>query len=155
MQFQCNLWRQGKAALSYTAGGKTYKQYFEVLKYENPLKSLKITGVNGGKELKNKFKTKNYLDQTVKSDGGKVTVKAASGWKITQVSWQNNTNQDDIVNGSRYYGAKPRSSASFSLGKMKQGDAGRIKIYLTNTKTGGTQSITVTVGNANVPVPGV
>ncbi len=69
--------------------GNTVSKELTVLKYTNPVKTFKITGINSGKNLASKFKKQNLVQGkslTKSVSGGKLTVKAAAGWMITNIS---------------------------------------------------------------------
>ena len=81
--------RKGRTVVSfkYTYKKKTkkYRFTFRVVPYENPLRSLKI----GSKGYAAKFRRNSYyaLNGKVK---GKVTVKAAKGWKVVDLAVEEN-----------------------------------------------------------------
>ena len=105
--------KPGTATVSFKIGSKTYKTKVTVKNYVNPAATIKIPGVNSGKNIASKFKSQNYASgkqaKTVKS--GKISVKAASGWKLTNISvYDNRTNQT-----ISYWSSKGVSSVSLPV----------------------------------------
>lgn len=88
----------GDAKVSFKAGGKTYSINVKILDYENPLKTLKITGIKNGKNMasiiKNGFDVDNPktipFNSTIKSV--KLNAAAATGWIIKQIVLEDKTN---------------------------------------------------------------
>lgn len=134
--------KAGKATVSFKAGKDTYKLKVNVLKYTNPLKLLKVSGVEGGKDIASKYKkadTKEFkaLKKTVKE--GKITVKASKGWHITYISYNeykaNKKTITDQVIKSKSYGGSP-TSATFNIGKMNKDRDGYASVTLSNDENG-------------------
>ena len=78
--------KAGTATVTYKIGSKSYKTKLKVLAYKNPVKTLTMTGVNGGKNMASLFKSGAYYTKALalkaKKANAKLTVKPASGWKI-------------------------------------------------------------------------
>lgn len=70
--------------IKVTKGGKTktYKMKVTVIKYKNPLKKLKL----GNATLTKKFKKSTYYSLNITAKQ-KLTVKAASGWKVKSIRY--------------------------------------------------------------------
>ena len=83
--------KPGTSTISFKIGSKTYKSKVKVLKYVNPLSSLTVTGVNGGKTIHTKFNKKTEVDQKVSKSisNANITVKAKNGWAVTYVNTYN------------------------------------------------------------------
>ena len=85
----------GTATVSYKIGSKTYKTTIKVLNYVNPVKSITLTGVNGGKTFASLTKSAVYPSKslTLKSNPKTSALKItpASGWKITEVYFNDET----------------------------------------------------------------
>jgi hypothetical protein len=134
---ELTLLKAGTAKVSYTVGSKKFTTIVKALKYVNPLKSLVIPGVNGGKSVAGKFKSSSIASGKSGKKAGKIVATAATGWKITYISYDNNaTNKawDHMVfNGTGV--AKATLSVPEKIGK------GSVMVNLKNAKTQGTLSI--------------
>lgn len=82
----------GSAKISFEdqAGG-THTVMFKILPYENPMKSLKITNINKGKNLAGKINssreyTKKQLTISQKTDDLKIKVESNPSWEIISMS---------------------------------------------------------------------
>ena len=138
--------KPGTATVSFKIGSKTYKTKVTVKNYVNPAATIKIPGVNSGKNIASKFKSQNYASgkqaKTVKS--GKISVKAASGWKLTNISvYDNRTNQT-----ISYWSSKGVSSVSLPVAFALKAK-GRYDYTFTfkNTKNKAELQLSYTTGN--------
>ncbi len=86
IELMCN--KAGTSVISYKINDVTYTTTVKVLKYTNALKTLKITGLEGGKnqasEYKNHHLVPYLLDKTIKKPV--LTVAAKKNWKIKQIT---------------------------------------------------------------------
>lgn len=142
----------GSASLSYKIDKNSYKTSFKVYKYANPIKSIKIKGVNSDKSFASSFKERNSASFELKKSisNATVVVTPASGWKITKISYScyDSTSSSSSSNSRSSYGTvtykTPRSSqTSYKMSTFKKGQYSYVYIYLENTKTGGTQTCTI------------
>lgn len=140
--------KAGTAKVSFKVGNKTYVSTVRALPYTNPISSLTITGVKNGSSSNLAAKFKNSADDAkckVKKaqKNALITCKAASGWKITDMSFTNKNNNTarDI---SKKNGV---SSISLRAGNLVAGQKGYVDIDLVNTKTGGKLMCTLNLGN--------
>lgn len=142
----------GSATLSYKIDSKTYKTSFKVYKYENPIKSIKIKGVNSDKSFASSYKERNSasfaLSKTISN--ATVVVTPVSGWKITKISYScyNSADNSSSSDSRSSYGTvtykTPRSAqTSYKMANFKKGQYSYVYIYLQNTKTGTSQTCTV------------
>lgn len=112
--------KPGKSVISFKIGSKTYKSTITVKKRPNALKSVKITGINGGKDLASALNKSADCYINIKSNDvkkAKLSVTAAKGWKVTSVEFTNNT--------SRYYKGYyyiPKTTKSLTFGKLIKED---------------------------------
>ena len=136
-----NSQKLGTSTVSYKIGSKTYKTKVTVLKYTNPVKSLTIPGIKGNQA--GKFKNGCYAETKMSSSTkgiGKVTLNAASGWKIRNVGLYN---KDYSLSRSVSCYEKPQSSLTLYTGAMKKGAGYRVNASMVNTKTGGELSVSL------------
>jgi len=135
--------KKGKATVSFKVDGKTYKKEIQVLGFINPIKTFKLTGISSS-NLKGKFAKTSYVATNLKSDAkaGSLKVAAASGWKITSVSWsawsESKYRSFDLGSGA--------SSVSMPIPKMTKKGEYNIWIEMINTKTKATASFTYHIG---------
>ena len=125
--------KKGKATISFKVDGKSYSKSFEVLGYENPIKSLVLTGVSKA-NLKSKFANRSYAWTKLSKDAkaGDIKLSATNGWKITSIGW-NAYNGD---NGYRSFDFESGvSSAKMPIPKMKKKASYNISMTFVNTKT--------------------
>ena len=137
---ELRLMKPGTAKVSYSMGGKKYTQSVQVLKYVNPLKTLKLTGISSSKNLKSDFAKGSGASTTLSKNAkaGYLQVTAASGWKIRSMEWEDETNR-------KYYQisswSKPFSSGKMKIPGMTKGKTYYVWITLINSKTGGEISL--------------
>lgn len=130
----------GKATISFKAGTKNYKTTINVKKYVSPVKSLTITGVNGGKNLASKLKTESYYSEKLKKTTKNVVVKATgnTGWRVTSIEVNTNGYSDDYRVSN--YGKKGVTKGTLKAGSLAKNKGGTIWVYFAD-KTGATQSL--------------
>lgn len=132
-----DLLKVGNATISFKVGSKTYKTQVSVKKYVNPLKSLTITGINGGKNLASKFKKTSYAKSAkLKKDLKNVTVKAvpAKGWKINSIYVYDNTDSESYSHSNYTKGVK---NAFVKVDQIKAANYTNVNINLVDN-TGAT-----------------
>ncbi len=120
--------KAGTATVSFKVDGTSYKTKVVVKKYTNPAKSFKISGT----EIASKFNKLRYVDtgkkpsKTVKN--AKFTVKAKSGWKVTNLN---------VYDGTSYHSASIGNSNGLGsrtlvLDKFEKGHYYTIEATFTN-----------------------
>ena len=123
--------KAGTTTVSYQIGSKTYQTKVTVKNYVNPLSSLKISGVNSGKNIATQANKTDQvackLKKTVKN--ATVTVKAKSGWKISYIG--RNAKGGD---GCSYSFSKGVSAVAVPVGTMTKNKSYMVTIQLENTK---------------------
>ncbi len=133
--------KAGTATISFKVGGKTYKSKVTVKKYTNPLKTVKITGVNSGKNIASKVKKKNEVSLSLKKTktNAKLTIKPAKNWKVTDVSFSDGTNYNSKVD--KTYSKGFSKTKTYKLKTLKKSHAYYLIIELKNKKNGATQHV--------------
>ena len=139
--------KAGTATISYKIGKKTYKTKITAKKYVNPCASIKLPGVNGGKDFASSFANASYNSSTMTISKSiktfpKLTVKAKSGWQISSIYvayWGNDNNRDShYIDYSFEAGA---TSKTVYVGPMKKGKRYYLSVSFTNKKDGGSISV--------------
>ena len=137
--------KPGTAVISFKIGSKKYRTKIYGKKYQNPAKSVVITGVKNGARTnlasltnKNTSSKQLHLKKTVKNP--KVQVKAGKGWKIQWISYMCSAVEAGMESGMKSY-KKPVSKASIRIftksDKMHTNVGGnRITIAFSNAKSG-------------------
>ena len=131
------LAKAGKTTVSFKIKGVkgTQKVNIQIKKYTNPVKSLKISGING--DLKNKTKSStasSYLKLNKTVSNASVKVTAAKGWKISEVSVYD-TENERYTRINSYN--KPFGSGTLYLGKLEKNKQYRVSVEFTNPSDGG------------------
>lgn len=110
--------KTGKATISFKVDGKAYKKVVKAISYENPVKSLQVTGINT-KNLKSLFDKKNTVEGSLSKNAkaGAIKVTAASGWKVQRIYWEDYSNYNDREYG---FGSGGVASASMAIPAMKK-----------------------------------
>lgn len=136
--------KAGTTTISYKVDNKKYTTVLTVKNYTNPLKEVKITGINSGKDIAKKLKNQNNANITLKKNVSDaiLKLKANKNWKITNVSMNSLEKESDgyyyVVEQYSYYTDKKRSSVNLNVGDLKAKGAYRISVTMQNTKDGGT-----------------
>lgn len=112
--------------ISYNGEDHVYKTDLTVFKWQNPVSKLTI----GKKDYKKKF-AKDLLTYTGAFKKSKLTVKAASGWKLTKIKY--NSPMKNIENKT----VKNGSKIAFS------GMSDNLKITFKSKKTGYTETLSL------------
>lgn len=130
------LKKKGTTVISFKVGDQTYSTTVKVVKYKNPVKTLKITGVKSGKNIASKTKTKNYVNfKGVNKSSSKLTIKPASGWTVEKITFScSNTGETKTwKNTVKKSGSKSKIVvSSASLGKLKKANTYLIDITFVN-----------------------
>ena len=132
------LKKKGTTVISFKVGNETYSTTVKVVKYTNPIKTLKITGVKSGKNIASKTKTKNYVNfKGVKKSGSKLTITPKSGWTVEKISFSCSDTGETRTkkNYAKKNGVKTALTVSnLSLGTLKKDYTYLIDITFVNTK---------------------
>lgn len=146
--------KPGTSIIYYKVNNKTYKTKIKLCAYENPIKTLTVTGVKNGKNLANSFKTGSQYHNgklTKNISSGKVKVTAKNNWKITKVSFSNHSlaatpgpyggsTHESLETLSRYY-RNGKSSVTLNVKSLKKNKAYYVNVEMINTKTGATMYV--------------
>lgn len=133
----------GTATITAKVGSQTLSKKITVYNYTNPLKSLVISGIEGGKNLASKFKKTSSVtgaaltkNTTIK----KITAKAASGWVITNMQITSNR-EDDYANHYHSYRNSPTKATLKCAMTLEKGKYHYVYINLVNKSNGGSISL--------------
>ena len=134
--------KPGTAKLTFKIGNKSYSSNLTFKKYVNPLKSITITGVNGGKNFASKFKADSNISMKGSSKKGSIKISAATGWKISRAFFNQNNNTENI----NMYSSKGVSSVTVPMTSgIKSGKPYYLSVTLVNEKDGGTLNLSVNI----------
>ena len=122
--FQMQFKKAGKAKVTFKYKGKSYTMNVVVAKYTNPVKTYKI----GSKNYASKFKKSPFYFAGGKVLKGKVTVKAATGWKFKHFEY--------------YKNGKLKTAKSYKL----SGNEGQVTAVLQHKKSGALVYVSVFAG---------
>ena len=141
IELMCN--KAGTSVISYKINDVTYTTTVKVLKYTNALKTMKITGLDGGKNQASEYKKHRLspyrLDKTIKNPV--LTVAAKKNWKIEQITLTTykgigHTAYPLSFSSVNYnYGV---SKAVLRLSPLKAKNGAEIEIIMQNKKNQGT-----------------
>ncbi len=133
--------KAGTAKITFKVGGKKYTTKVTVKNYTNPIKTLKISGVGGGKNIASKVKKKNEVDLSLKKNitNAKLTIKTAKNWKLTDISFYDGTVGDSKVD--KTYSKGTSKKKSYKLKKLKKSHSYYLCMDFKNKKNGGVQHI--------------
>ena len=141
--------KTGTATVKYKIGSKSYSIKLKVLSYRNPVKSITVTGINGGKNFASLTKNERYAtDQTLPKDVSSASVKVtpAKGWKVTWVSL-------DEYGGNgkyRYISCdEGLTTASLSCGKLSASNNYHVGVEFVNVSNGATMYLWYYINGAN------
>lgn len=129
----------GKATLRYKIGANTYKTAVTTLDYTNPLKTVKITGINNGKNiatmLNNRFYADAKLSKTQKNASIYISVK--SNWVIKAVFFDDSESgkKCSITNVDNFFGDEGTRNVKMNLGTLTKDKPAEVWIQLYNTKS--------------------
>ena len=131
--------KTGKSTISFKVDGKTYKKVITAISYENPVKSLQVTGINT-KNLKSQFAKKNSAEATLTKNAkaGTIKVTAAKGWKVKSIYWQDYSNYDDRQYS---FGGDGVATASMGIPAMKKNTSYYMFVRFQNAELGVSQTV--------------
>lgn len=128
------LKKPGTTTISYKIGSKTYKTKARVRKYVNPLSSLTITGINGGKNIRsifNKVSDPSYkISKSISNI--KIKAKAQDDWYFDDMRF---------IRGGKYgysamtYNNPNQTSLTLKIPKIAKND--NLQITLRNVENDG------------------
>ncbi len=143
--------KPGKAIVSFKAGKTSYSQKVTVKKYVNPLASLTVSNVNGGKDIHSVFKKSASAPYgTLKAKGAtkiKVSAKAIKGWEITYINASNSSSNSKgyLYTGTYRDFSTKASSASCTLNDTGKKGYSYVNVTLRNKKDNGTITISMSL----------
>ena len=130
------LKKAGSTVVTVKVGAESYDIKVNVVKYKNPIKTLKIKGINRGKNIASKTKKKNYVNFTgVKVKSGTLKITPKSGWTVERISFSCNntgitmTQKNRVKKNGETQTVKVKS---MSLGSLKKSYTYIINITLVN-----------------------
>ncbi|MCC8045605.1 MAG: hypothetical protein LIP12_08930 [Clostridiales bacterium] len=148
------LKKAGSATISYKIGSTTYKTKVTVKAYTNPVKKITLTNVNSGKNFSSKTKSNAYvynndsLSLSKTTSSAKLTLTAASGWKISSISVSDSIyTSDSSMSTSQYtsfyrsYSSGVSSVKDLNVGKLTKGRSHYLSVTFVNSSTGGTLTV--------------
>ena len=144
-QFCVRLLKAGTASLNYKLNGEDKSQTFNVKKYVNPIKSLVIGGIDET-NLKARFARNCYdsIRLAKSAKAGKLTVKAAKGWRIRYAYWEDNGNNTELQCTA---GGQGVTACSINLPKMTRKGSYYVGVCLVNVATQGEKLIGLGINN--------
>ena len=146
-----DVFKKGTAKITYKVDGKKKTTTLNVKAYENPVKSAKITGKASGKsktiDLTKKTKSQSYADVTNKTKitSPKITIKANTNWKITNVAWSGVDADGQNVRINKSFNNV--GSATLKFGTLLAKKYSNIEVSFYNTKTKGTMTVSYRINN--------
>ncbi len=133
--------KPGTFTVKYKIGTTSYSFKVKVLQYVNPVKTITLTGVNGGSSFaaRTKYEYSNSADRLslpAKKTNTSLKVTAKDGWKFTNIQFR------DTTKGTyRSYSCSGSPVSSFTLkcGTLYANRRYQVSLNLINTKNGATQ----------------
>ena len=141
----------GMTAVTYTVGGKTYTTNVTVKPYQNPIKSISMTGVNSGSdfaalsaastEVESYANGQPLLNLAATAMNPKLKIKTSGDWRISNVYLYNRGVDYPQPRHDEYWAnttAKwSKKTFTFSrIYKAEQGRSAGLEVYLVNRKNG-------------------
>ncbi len=146
--FSFRALKKGSSNITIKSGSTTYKKKVNVLNYVNPLKTLTISNVNGGKNIAGKFKAKNYnIVKGTSANQIKVKASTKSGWVIKEI-YISNTSYEDGQSEGAYTVRHFRNGVTSSENILNYYDLGHdanVYVYCENKANGGKLSISTRI----------
>ncbi len=142
-------WKPGTAKMSFEdKQGKTYTVVLKALPYENPIKSLKITNINKGKNLAKKVNESFQYTSQKGEQGGlifpkktaspKIKLEAKTGWKIKKITAKYSGHEEYVNN----------VNAQTKTMKLKEADKGaELWLHITFKNTDNGAAICIVFGD--------
>ena len=146
------IYKPGTFTVKYKIGTTSYSLKVKVLQYVNPIKTITLTGVNGGSSFaaRTKYQYSNFaehLSLPAKKTNTSLKITAKDGWKITNIQFR-----DTTKNTTRSYSCSGSPVSSFTLkcGTLYATRAYQISVTLCNTKNGASQSVYYYISGAKI-----
>ena len=141
IMFGCN--KPGTSTISFKVGSKTYKSKVTIRKYVNPLSSLTITGINGGKSIHRTFNKENECDYKFNKtvSNARIRAKARDGWYISALTIYHSGNRY-----STYNIKNDKTISALNLRMPKFGKGYSLQMVLLNKSNGGDLELDVYFG---------
>lgn len=145
--------KPGKATVSFKAGKESYSQKITVKKYVNPLKSLTVSNINGGKDIHKVFnKSASAPYGKLKPKAAKqvkINAKAIKGWEVIYISLSSSGSSAKGYSSSDVYRSfsTRASSASATLCDYSLKGYNSASVTLRNKKDQGTVHISFSIFN--------
>ena len=142
-QIYVRLLKAGTATLNYKLNGEERAQTYTVRKYVNPIKSLVISGIDNT-NLKTLFARNCYdgIKLAKTAQAGRMTIKAANGWRIRYAYWEDNTKN---IERQFTAGGKGVSACYIELPKMSRKGSYYVGVSLVNLATKGEKLIGLSI----------
>ncbi len=142
------LKKAGTTTVSFTIGGNTYSTTVKVVKYVNPVKTIKIKGLNKGKNIASKTKKKNYINfKGVSSKSSTINITPKAGWTVESISCTcSNTDESASRKNTVRNGEATVTVKSMSLGVLRKYYTYYIDVTLVN-KGGYRESLHYCISN--------
>ncbi len=130
------LKKAGKSDISFKVGNKTYKSTVTVKKYDNPIQTLKITGVKKGKNIASTFQKSANASDSYKMSGKSNVVKITpkKGWKISSIAVHDSMSNDSLNLGN--YSVDGLKNAQLEIGGITKGSSKNVTIACVNKSNG-------------------
>ena len=139
---------KGTATVKYKIGNENYSFKAKVLNYKNPVKTITLTGINGGKNFA--WLTKETTDPApvmlpATAKNAKLTVKAIDGWSIKQIYIEDSTTGQFRVLGNN----SGMTSGTINWGTLNAKHNYFVEAQIYNIKYDFTQYIQYSFNGAN------
>ncbi len=146
--------KAGTSNITVKSGGNTYKKTVTVKNYTNPLKSLIISNVNGGKNISGKFSRNSEAKFKGKNSKSiKAKAQVAGGWEITQINMSNTYSEapdyESIGSSAYRYFKKGTSKGEATLNYYNYKKPGYVRVSCRNKTTKGTIEIYARINQPN------
>ncbi len=145
--------KPGNATVSFKAGKTGYSQKVTVKKYVNPLKSLTVSNINGGKDIHKLFSKSAYAPSgKLKMKAAKqvkINAKAIKGWEVTYIGLSSSASGAKGYSSSSAYRSfnTGASSASATLCDYSAKGYNYGSVTFRNKKDNGTITISFSLFN--------
>ncbi len=132
--------KTGTTNITYYIGSKKYTLSVKIGSYQNPVKTITLTGVKNGKNfasLTSKKGTGTGIELPLKANAKKAVlkVKPASGWKIRGVSIVDTKSGEQLSRVCRNNGGSLMSSVTLNWGTLKANRNYEVHVDFINTST--------------------
>lgn len=123
------LKKKGTTVITFKVGGETYSTKVKVVKYTNPVKTLKIKGVKSGKNIASKTKSVNYVNFSgAKASGSTLSITPKSGWTVEKVVY--NCSSTGVTKTKKNTVRKNGEVSTIKISSLSLGTLYKSKTYL-------------------------